>query len=147
MSKPSALKKFRKRRHPIKHVELPPEKAASSEDIDDVEPTMSPHSSSRNRGNGLAIDATVAPYIGETEEQEYVATYAGLLEKYLLSGKTIPFILIIAITGWIFIQDNGAGNLTNWHAIFWTIQKCLFFIIPYVVYLGCKFISRLWKRR
>jgi len=147
VSKPSALKKFRKRRHPIKNVRLPPEKAASSEDIDDAESTMSPHSSSRNRRNGLAIDATVAPDIGEMEEQEYVATYAGLLEKYVLSGKTIPFILIVAISGWIFIQDNGAGKLTNWHAIFWTIQKCLFFIVPYVVYLGYKFISRRWEKR
>lgn len=77
-------------------------------------------------GEWVAQDSTSAPEIGK--ESEATESYAGsewaLVDKYIFGGKLIPFALVVIVIGWIIIQDNGAGELTDWNAIWWTIQKC-----------------------
>ena len=46
-----------------------------------------------------------------------------MIDKYLFSRYSVPFVLMLAVIGYIFIQDNGAGKLTNWPGIWWTLQK------------------------
>jgi len=73
--------------------------------------------------------STNAPSIGEEEPENYVESFAGLADKYLFSKKTIPFTILLLISGVgstvIFIQDNNAGLLTEPKSIYWTLKKCV----------------------
>lgn len=74
-------------------------------------------------------DSTSAPAIGEEDSQNYVESFAGLADKYLFSKKTIPFTILLLICGvgstLIFVQDNSAGTLLDFKAVFWTLTKCI----------------------
>lgn len=97
----------------------------------------------------LSRDSTNAPKIGEpTKEQEpFAESHAALIDKYVLSRHSIYFILVMGIIGYVFVQDNGAGKLTSWQGIWWTIQKSgillgLLFFILLCQYLYNKFSGR-----
>jgi hypothetical protein len=79
-------------------------------------------------GQWLSKDSTNAPEIGEKSEEheehgDYAGSHAALIDKYILSRHSIPFILAFIVIGYVFIQDNGAGKLTTWTGILWTIEK------------------------
>ena len=83
----------------------------------------------------ITKDSTNAPEIGENSEisEPYAQTQAALFDKYVFSPKIIPFAIVMVFIGWIFVQDNGAGKLTNWKDVFWTIQKCGVVIGIYII--------------
>ena len=98
--------------------------------------TLSPSASIENATSIdlLQKDSTSAPVIGEEEAKEdYVGSWPGLADKYLLSKKSVPFSIILIIcalvSGFLFIQDNGAGLLKDFNAVTWTIMKSLIFFL------------------
>lgn len=95
-------------------------------------------------GQLLSRDSTNAPNIGEeTKVQEgYAQSQAALLDKYVLSRHSAPFILAIIIIGAIFIQDNGAGKLINWEGIWWTVQKSVILISIVFLLLFCQYLYK-----
>ena len=99
----------------------------------------------------LRRDSTTAPAIGEEEDKEYAGTMAGLLDKYFLSRKYIPFSIILVtcaiVSGVLFIQDNNAGLLTDVNALIWTIKKCAFFFGLVIVFWICLSIVRWLNNR
>jgi hypothetical protein len=120
-------RKGEKRRGIPQKTILIPERETSSSLIVHPNATLTPDASleTRTTGQWLSRDSTNAPKIGEeSEEQErYAQSQAALLDKYVLSRHTAPFILAIIAIGYIFIQDHGAGKLTNWEGIWWAVQK------------------------
>jgi len=147
VTRPSALKKKRRRRGPIqKHITMPPDEATSSDTIIDEESTLSPDSSIRDGKTILDTEATNAPEVGEREtekeQEEYAQSIAALVDKRMFSDKGIPFVVILVIMGWIFIQDNKAEILDNWYSIFWTIQKCSFFLVLYIIFLVYRWAAK-----
>ena len=94
----------------------------------------------------LQRDSTNAPTIGEEEPQNYVESFAGLADKYLFSKKTIPFTILLLISGVgstvIFIQDNNAGLLIDKKAIFWTLQKCIVLcVLNFLIWLSLSIVT------
>lgn len=71
-------------------------------------------------------DSTSVPEIGgETEAPEPLAeSQWALIDKYIIRKKLIHFVIVMIVIGWIIIQDNSAGKLTDWKAIWWTLKKC-----------------------
>jgi len=120
---------------------MPSEKQTSSDAVADEDYTISPTSSVRDRELALDTKANPAPQIreeeSEQEKEEYAGSAAALLDKYIFSGKGIPFpfVVVLVIMGWIFVQDNEAGKLEDWKSILWTVQKCLFFLVLYFAFL------------
>jgi hypothetical protein len=116
----------KKKRIPQKTI-LIPERETSSSLIVHPNATLTPDASleTQTTGQWLSRDSTNAPKIGEeSEEQErYAGSQAALIDKYILSRHSVPFVLAIIVIGYIFIQDNGAGKLTNWEGIWWAVQK------------------------
>jgi hypothetical protein len=80
-------------------------------------------------------DSTSAPRLGEPDEGDikYASSYPALLDKYAFSKWPVSKILILAILGWIIIQDNGAGKLANWQGILWTLQKSGVFLLLFLL--------------
>lgn len=129
---------------------MPPEDVIGSDNLEDRLPNSTISSSSSDVGPAFNKDATNAPEIGEEEEasDQYAQTYPALIDKHLLSRKSIYAFFIIAIlfiSGFIFIQDNGANKLNEWRDIWWSIQKCSFLWLLFILYLFVQFISWLWK--
>lgn len=75
-------------------------------------------------------DSTSVPEIGEESEtaEPLAGSQWALIDKYIIRKKLIHFVIVIIVIGWIIIQDNGAGKLTDWKAIWWTLQKCFVFL-------------------
>ena len=99
----------------------------------------------------LPQDSTSAPSIGEESEssEPFAQSQWALIDKYIIQKKLIPFplIIIILVCGWIIIQDNGAGKLSDWKSIWWTIQKCfavviIITVIPLVLWLLKKILKK-----
>jgi hypothetical protein len=65
--------------------------------------------------------------------QTYVKNAWELIDKYILSKKTLPFVIVIILLGFIIIQDNGIGKLNNWEEIWWTIRKCVTLIVLFII--------------
>ena len=135
-----------------KKITMPPENGIESDDLENGLPTSVSGDSNPDMKSGFNRDGTVAPEIGEDEEkkEQYSQTAAALLDKHLLSGKSIYalfVIVILSISGFIFIQDNNANKLNEWRDIWWSIQKCSFFWLLFVVYLLYQFISWLLKKK
>lgn len=95
--------------------------------------TLTPEAS-LDRATGshlLSSNPTQAPPIGEkSEEQDKIAeSIPALIDKYVLSKypffipAILAFFLIASVISYIFIQDNGAGKLSDYSGILWTIQK------------------------
>ncbi len=83
------------------------------------------------------------------QSEGYEQTFAGLVDKYLtyiLSGRNIPSFVVFLVMGWVFVQDNRAGRLQDWHDIFWTAQKCLFFVLLYLVLQLIRFVSQSFSK-
>jgi hypothetical protein len=135
-----------------KRIIMPPDDIIGSDNFEDQSPNLTLIGLSPHTGPGLNIDGTVAPKIGENEnekEVKYAQNAAELVDKHFLSGKGIScalFIVILAIMGYIFIQDNQANKLTDWKSIWWSIQKCSFFLLLYMVFLLYQAISGHWKK-
>lgn len=91
--------------------------------------TLTPEASlkSSTRATMLSTDSTTAPQIGEESEEpnNYAKSHAALIDKYFLSKQAIPFpfLIILIVICFLFIQDNGADKLTNWDGIVWTLKK------------------------
>jgi len=80
----------------------------------------------------------------DEEQGKYVKSYPALIDKYIqyiISSKGIPFVVIIGIMGWIFIQDNEAGKLEDLSGIGWLVVKCGFFLGLYVIFLVSRFLA------
>jgi len=142
-------KEGRRKKIPYKKIFIPEEEISNS-------PPFNPNATltsdvsleSPTSGQLLSKDSTNAPQIGEELEEQipYVESYAALIDKYVLSKYTtylIPVAFIFVIS-YIFIQDNGAGKLTNWQGILWFIQKSgilLFISLASFLFISfCKFL-------
>ena len=146
MSRPSALKKRRSRR-PYervavrrsfdKVVQMPPPSTSNVTTEEENDRTLLPSSEIEQQVNKFSDDSTEAPSIGKEQEteSEYVKTWAALTDKHILSAKKgLPFSIIIFVMGWIFIQDNKAGNLENWTDMLWTCMKCVVVLVSYFIF-------------
>jgi len=138
-----AKKKKKRRLKPHKKVFVPTEETDSSPTIH-PKATLTPDASLEEQTTWLSLsaDSTNAPTIGEDVEdsEAYASSSAALLDKYVLSrlGKeVIPFILVVGIIGYIVIQDNGAGRISNFEQLIWTVKKCgivlLLLLCPLVI--------------
>ncbi len=56
--------------------------------------------------------------------EKYEGSQWALLEKYILRKFNMPILVALIVSAWIFVQDNGAGNLRDWKSIYWTLKKC-----------------------
>jgi len=90
----------------------------------------------------LSRDSTNAPKVGEKaeEEEQYAESQAALIDKYILSRHSIPFLLALGVIGYLFIQDNAAGKLVSWKGIWWTIQKSGILLVIFFIVLFCQFL-------
>lgn len=89
----------------------------------------------------LTADSTNAPKIGETSKDTdlYAGSYAALIDKHIFSKQPILLIIIFGIIGWLFIQDNAAGNLKDWNGILWAITKASILLAVFIVMKICHF--------
>ena len=151
-------KEGRRKKIPYKKFFIPEEEISNS-------PSLHPNATltsdasleSSTSGQLLSKDSTNAPEIGEEsgEQIQYAESYSALIDKYLLSNYAkylIPFAFIFFVISYIFIQDNGAGKLTNWQGIWWTIQKSgillFIFLASFLFILSCRFLyEKLFKRK
>lgn len=88
-------------------------------------------------------NSTNIPAIGEQDEEKkgaYAESISAFADKYiqkLIPPESLVPLLFVVCIGWIFIQDNNAGNLKDWVSIWWTIQKCIailaFLFIMFIV--------------
>lgn len=114
-------------------------------------PTLASTSSPETAMSSLILkgDSTSAPRLGErdNEEVEYASSYPALLDKYAFSKWPFSKIVVLVILGWIVIQDNGAGKLTNWQGVLWTLQKLGVFLgLFLLVSLGHSVYQRIFKK-
>jgi len=148
----------RRKKIPHKTIFIPDEEASSSPPLH-PNATLTPDASLKSPTSDqlLSRDFTNAPEIGEESEEQtqYAESYSALIDKYLLSNYAkylIPCTFIFFIISYIFIQDNGAGKLTNWQGIWWTIQKSgillLIFLASFLFIFSCRFLyEKLFKRK
>ncbi len=110
-----------------------PYQEISSSSLINTDATMSPSTSfdQPTSNQWLNSDSTNAPKIGEISKdgEPYAESYAALLDKHILSKQPLLLMIIFGIIGWLFIQDNAAGNLKDWNGIGWTIIKALILLI------------------
>lgn len=136
----------KKKRIPQKAIIIP-ERETSSSLVVHPNATLTPDASleTQTTGQWLSRDSTSAPKIGEESEEQgrYAQSQAALLDKYVLSRHTAPFILAIMAIGGIFIQDNGAGKLANWEGIWWAVQKSGSLVVIILLLL---FLQYLYKK-
>lgn len=142
-------KEGRRKKIPYNKIVIPEEEISSS-------PPLHPNATltsdifleSPTSGQLLSKDSTNAPQIGEELEEQipYAESYAALIDKYVLSkyAKYLLSVAFIFVISYIFIQDNGAGKLTNWQGILWFIQKSgilLFISLASFLFISsCKFL-------
>jgi hypothetical protein len=108
---------------------------ASSEMARTPPPDASPDESSSDLW-GTVDRATGDSTDEEAEEpQPYAQTYSALIDKYVFSRRFLPFALAAIVVFCLILQDNGAGKLTNWHGIGWTLAKCGMALAIFVVVL------------
>jgi len=149
-------KEVRRKKTPYKKIFIPEEEISSSPPLR-PNATLTPDTSLEipTSGQLLSKDSTNAPQIGEELEEHisYVESYPALIDKYVLSkyAKYLIPVAFIFVISYIFIQDNGAGKLTNWQGIWWTIKKS---IILLFIFLGsfsfisfCKFLYEKISRK
>ncbi|MBU6435705.1 MAG: hypothetical protein KGS09_20920 [Nitrospirae bacterium] len=94
--------------------------------------------------NWTSQDSTNAPEIGEEEtpSASYAQSTSALIDKYLLSRDFIPFALLVVGIGWIFLQDNGNGNLQNLPQLLWTIEKSGALFLLFIILLGAQWVYK-----
>ena len=95
--------------------------------------------------NWFSTDATNAPKLGEEDQNEkiYVESYAGLLDKHIFSkGESVLFFIAIFVIGYVFIQDNGAGELKNWSGLLWTLKKTG---LIFACFIGAQILQKIYK--
>src|SRR2546422_6314321 len=94
----------------------------------------------------MSRDSTSAPEAGEEEEvkKSYAESTPALIDKYVLSRDFVPFTLVVVGIGWIFIQDNAAGNLKNWNELLWTLQKSGTLLFLFAIVLACQWAYKKW---
>lgn len=80
----------------------------------------------RNSGTSLARDSNTAPDSKEQnpKNETYASTYAALIDKHLLNKRSVYSIVALLAMGWLFLQDNGSGHITDWKDLLWTAEKC-----------------------
>ncbi len=121
-------KKKHRRKFIRKKVFIPPDEISSSE-FTHPNATLIPEALLEDSSSGYSIsaDSTNAPRLGEEtgEEAPYAQSPAELADKYLLSRRSIYLVAALAIIGFFFIQDNGAGRLVDGDALLWTIKKSM----------------------
>jgi hypothetical protein len=126
---------------------MPIDDTIESDNSEDSLPSSTFCSIKPNMKSGLNSNGTNAPKIGESEnekDEKFAQNAAELIDKHFLSKEGITcvlFILILAIMGYIFIQDNQADKLNDWKSIWWSIQKCSFFVLLFVVFVLYQTIS------
>ncbi|MBI4378460.1 MAG: hypothetical protein HY578_05120 [Nitrospinae bacterium] len=59
-----------------------------------------------------------------------------------IGRKSILFVILIVVIAYIFIQDNGAGRLSNWNDISWFILKSGVVLGVVLVILGIQWIYK-----
>lgn len=141
-------KKKRKVRHGIPR---PIREIASTEATPYPDVTSGPEASMERLSTESWIpqDSTNVPEIGEESEaaEPLAESQWALIDKYVLRKKLIPFVLAILVIGWMIIQDNGAGKLTDWKAVWWTLQKCFVVLALYSFIVFIQWILQtLFKR-
>jgi len=96
--------------------------SSSSEEISTTAPNNSFEQTSSLRM--LSEDSTNATAgKRDLKKEDYADSYPELVDKYVLKKGTIPFVLLVGAICLIFIQDNGAGKLSNWNEIIWFLLK------------------------
>ena len=140
-------KKRKPQQIPFKMI-LPTAEETSSSPLLHPNATLTPNASlDTPTGQWLSKDSTNAPKIGEEPEEHgeheiYAGSHAALIDKYILSRHSIPFILAFIVIGYVFIQDNGADKLTTWPGILWTIEKSGILLALLLFILICQSIYK-----
>lgn len=119
-----------------KQVKIPDSQTSSCNEGAPAFTSASPSLHATAASSGLSRgDSTSAPRLGEPDEGDikYATSYPALLDKYAFSKWPVSKILILAIMGWIFIQDNGSGKLANWPGVLWTLQKLGIFLLLFLL--------------
>jgi hypothetical protein len=134
-------KKNKGDKNPKKEIFLPPEETSNSPG--NMNSTVDGTTSNRYNA-GLKFnqeEATKAPpTIQDKSQEDQIGSYAALIHKHILSKKFIPFILIVAVIGYCFIQDNGSGRLADIVGILWFSLKVLYILALYFIILGFQYI-------
>ena len=131
------VKAKKKSRYSIPAKMILPYQEIGSSSLINTDATMSPSTSFDQPTNNqwLNDDSTNAPKIGEISKdaEPYAESYAELLDKHILSKQPLLLMIMFGIIGWLFIQDNAAGNLKDWTGIGWAIIKALILLIIFMV--------------
>lgn len=94
----------------------------------------------------MSSESTNAPTVGEEEgaRETFAQSTPALIDKYVFSRDFLPFTLVVIGMGWIFLQDNGAGNLKTFDDLLWTMEKCGAIFLIFLIML---FLQWLYKNR
>lgn len=132
---------------------LPTSEVASSELEIYPNATLGPDASLENSTTGYWTnrDSTSAPSVGEEEEirEPYAKSYSELFDKYVMTHfgrEYIPLLIVMAVIGYTFIQDNGVGKLSNWDDIKWFILKSGVILGIGILILGIQWIYKITKK-
>lgn len=140
-----AKKKNDRRQLPVKYSSQSIPTSSSTEFHSDA--TLGPESSSDSPTNigWASSESTSAPAIGEEEKprESYAQSTPALIDKYVFSRDFLPFALVAIGMGWVFIQDNGAGNLKTFGDLLWTMEKCAAILVLFLIML---FLQWLYKK-
>jgi len=137
------VKAKKKSRYNIPAKTILPYQEISRSSLINTDATMSPSASFDQPTNNqwFNTDSTNAPKIGEMSKdaEPYAGSYAALIDKHILSKQPLLLIIIFGIIGWLFIQDNAAGNLKDWNGILWAIIKASILLTIFMVMKICHF--------
>ena len=134
------MAKKKKKTVPQKTIPVPIKEISSSPSFNpDATVPLDESLETTTSGQWLSEDPTRSPHIGEETDESapYAESHAALIDKYVLSRHSIHFVIALGIIGFIFIQDNGAGKLTNWNELLWTLQKSgvIFLLVCLILFL------------
>lgn len=88
----------------------------------------------------------ISPKANTPKDRQLIESVAGLIDKYVLSSDRIPFLAVLAVMGYIFLQDNAAGRLESWNDIFWTLQKCSVLVALYLFLVLSRYACLIGKK-
>jgi hypothetical protein len=81
---------------------------------------------------------------GAPAQSQWELVYRILSSRSLL--WTVLTLVFIVFIGWIIVQDNAEGKLSDWSGIVWEVQKCAVFTALFIVLLAVLFAIQ-WLHR
>lgn len=150
MSKRKKKKKKKKQQKILPKMQSFPEKTSSfsppSSDDEILLDTFPVESSSDDEEQSKPTSASGTGK-ASLENGKYMKTYPALIDKYILSRRYVPFMLVLIGFLFLFLTDNKAGNLANWGGILWMLIKsgillCMYLSATFVMWLMNKLPGR-----